>query len=236
MPSQNSFFLNIKEGTPARIAVPLLGVVEKERFNCFFGTAAPPRFTLSFPHGTIALDRIDDSRPCMVMIDLGDMTLSVSADISAVKDPLNLELIARSSVSHAQSRSYFRVDATARVAASSMIPAEMAREGENWRLLGDTIDLSGSGLLCSFTEPLEKDTLVRIELTLPTREMAVIKAFGHVVRCRKVEEHLYYVALHFDMIEPEDQDRIMACCFELQRRHLRMRVQVESRHSPESGG
>jgi hypothetical protein len=49
-----------------------------------------------------------------------------------------------------------------------------------------------------------------------------------VVRCRKIDEHIYHVALHFDLIDSETQDKIMACCFELQRRYLRLRVQVQN--------
>lgn len=161
------------------------------------------------------------------MIESTDQTLSVAAVICALEPPCVLKLSAKDAVAHNQTRNYFRVDATTRVAASSIIPEELAREGENWRLLGDTIDLSGSGLLCAFGEPMEKGSKVRIELTLPSREGYTIKAFGHVVRCKKIEEGLYHTALHFDMIDSESQDKIMACCFELQRRYLRMRVRLQ---------
>lgn len=211
-----------------RAAVPLLGVTEKERVHCFFGKAAPPEFTLSFPYGALAFDQIDISRTCMVMIDMTDQTISVAADLNRIIDPWTLELTARESVAHTQTRSYFRVEASARVAASSVVPEAMADESDRWKLQGDTIDLSGSGLLCSFSEPLEKDKKVKIELALPTRGMDVIMALGHVARCRQIEKHLYHVALHFDMIDSESQDKIMACCFELQRRHLRMRVLLEN--------
>ncbi len=211
-----------------RAAVPLLGATEKERLNCFFGKADHSGFTLFFPYGVLETDRVDTSRSCMVMFDFPNQTISVSADISAIKDSLTLELVARETVIHAQSRSYFRVDAATKVAASSLIPEETAPEAESWRLLGDTIDLSGSGLLCSFGEPLAEGIQVKIELTLPTYDMEIITAFGHVVRCREIENHLYHIALHFDLIDPESQDKIMACCFELQRQHLRMRVRLES--------
>lgn len=168
----------------------------------------------------------------MVMIDLTDKTVSVSADIGQVKDLLTLALTARETIVHAQARGYFRVDATTKVSASSITSGEPNKEEQSWSILGDTIDLSGSGLLCSFDEPLEKNKKVRIELTLPTRDMEVIRAFGHVVRCRQVADSAYYVALHFDQIDSESQDKIVACCFELQRRHLRMRVRLESQSAP----
>ena len=161
-----------------------------------------------------------------MIVDSENQTVSVTADIVGIKDLSTLELQAREVVSHAQSRNYFRVDASTRVAASSVIPPEMAREGENWKLLGDTLDLSGSGLLCSFNSPIEQGKKVKIELTLPTGSMDMITAIGHVVRCQQIAEELYHVGLHFDAIDSECQDKIMACCFELQRQSLRMRVKV----------
>lgn len=225
---QNSFFLNIKEGKAVRAAMPLLGVSEKERLNCFYGKAVPPAFTLSFPNGTLAIDQVDTSRTCMVVIEFAEQTVSVSADISKIIDEQTLELTAQETVNHSQARSYFRVDTNTKISASPITPEQTAEEGASWNLLGDTIDLSGSGLLCSFSEPIEKGKKLRIELTLPIRGMEVIDATGHVVRCRKLEENLYHVALHFDSIDSESQDKIMACCFELQRRNLRMRVQVRN--------
>lgn len=227
----NSFFLNIKDGKAVRAAVPFLGIIEKERLNCCYGKTEPPGFLLSFPSGALAVDQVDTSRTCMVMMDFTDQTVSISADISRIKDPQTLELTARETINHGQSRSFFRVDASTKVTASAVNPEEIVQEGEeSWRLLGDTIDLSGSGLLCSFSEPIDKEKKVKIELTLPTRDMEVITALGSVVRCRKIEENFYHVALHFDSIDSESQDKIMACCFELQRRHLRMRVQVANQN------
>ena len=162
----------------------------------------------------------------MVMIEYADQTVAVAADIRALDPPCMITFREKETITHTQTRNYFRVDATARVAASSVIPEAMAREGESWRILGDTIDLSGSGLLCAFSDPLEKGAKVRIELTLPSRDMDIIKALGHVVRCKKIEQGLYHAAIHFDVIDSESQDKIMACCFELQRRYLRMRVSL----------
>ena len=229
----NNFLLNIKEGMAVRAVVPLLGLTDNDRLNCFYRKGEPPGFMLTFPDGVLAVDKVDTGRTCMVIFDFFDQTVSVATTIQAIKEPSSLELVARETTAHTQTRTFFRVDASTRVAASSVIPEEMAREGEgSWRLLGDTVDLSGSGLLCSFSEPLAKGVQVKIELTLPTQGMEIITAFGHVVRSRKIENHLYHIALHFDRIDAESQDKIMACCFELQRRHLRMRVRLQGLKVP----
>lgn len=226
MPSLNSLLEYIKKGKAVRAAVPLVGAVEPERVSCFFGEVVPPKFNLIFPTGTLVVDQIDTSKPVKVMVDYVDQTVAIAATINAILDFQTLELTAVQADSHSQLRNFFRVDATARVAASSVIPQSIDREGESWRLLGDTVDLSGSGLLCSFTHPLEIGKKVRIELTLPTGTMDMITAIGHVVRCTELGKDLYHVGLQFDLIDSESQDRIMACCFEIQRRHLRMRVAV----------
>jgi hypothetical protein len=228
LPSLTSFFNTIKEGMAVRAAVPLLGQVEQERVHCVFEKGEPPAFSLSFPDGALAIDQIDTSRNCMVMFDFVNQTIAVAAGISAVVEPAILELVAKETVTHTHARNYFRVDASTKVTASPVMSEGEIHEGETWRLLGDTIDLSGSGLLCCFSEPLDKGIRVKIALTLPTRDTATIEALGHVVRCRKIDEHLYHAALHFDEIDSESQDKIMACCFELQRRYLRMRVRLEA--------
>ena len=218
----------------SRVCFPVtIGIQEPVRYNCFFAAATPPTFTLTFPTDTLDFDQIELTREWLITADFAEQTLSMTAMLANIDSHFQLSLIGKEPVTHTQTRNYFRVDASTRVAASSTVPETMARDDEHWRLLGDTIDLSGSGLLCAFSEPLEKNTKTWIELTLPTRDMDIIKAFGHVVRCRKIEENLYHIALHFDIIDSESQDKIMACCFELQRRYLRMRVRLENSAHPQ---
>ena len=236
MPSQNSCALELKPRTALRADVPLTGAAERERFSCFSGQAVPPALVLHFPPATLAPDRIDTSRTCLVRVDAGERAAVLTARIVAVRDEQTLECAVEHIDWHSQARGYFRVEANTRVAASSVIPEELAREGETWKLLGDTIDLSGSGLLCTFTSPLDEGRRVRIELTLPAGPMDLITAFGHVVRCQQVGADIFHVALQFDIIDPESQDKIMACCFELQRRQLRMRVLVSNPERPPAGG
>jgi len=223
-----NFFNSVKDGMAVRATVPLLDQQEKERLHCSYGRVNPPVFTLTFPDGILAFDQVDTTRPCMVIFDFINQTFIVSASIQAVKESSTLELVARETVAHTHVRNYFRVDAATKVAASAILQREAPQESPPWRLFGDTIDLSGSGLLCSFSEPLEQGVRAKIELTLPSRDVEVIEAMGHVVRCRKIDEQFYHIALHFDEIDSESQDKIMACCFELQRRYLRMRVRLES--------
>lgn len=228
MPSLDTFFQTIKDGMAVRASVPLVGTAKHERWHCFYGKGAAPNFFLSFPDGSLQEERVDKDRTCLVAFDFPNQTISVTAAIHEIDAPHSMELIAKDTVTHSHNRNFFRMDASTPVAAFACSDASEEEETLQWRMDGDTIDLSGGGLLCSFSEPLPQGTTIKIELTLPTRNMEVITAQGHVVRCSKINEELYHIAIHFDLIDSENQDKIMACCFELQRRYLRMRVRLES--------
>ncbi|QQG65995.1 PilZ domain-containing protein [Desulfobulbus oligotrophicus] len=234
LPLLTNFLSTVKDGTAVRAAIPLVGIATEEKVYCFYTKGELPNFILSFPDSTFSAEQVDSSRSCLVHFEFTNQTVSITATIHSVVSNSALELTAKATVTHAHARNYFRVDAATPIAASSVAQEAVVSEEESWRLLGDTIDLSGSGVLCSFHEPLEPHTRARIELTLPARGTEVIIALGHVVRCRKIKEHFYHIALHFDVIDTESQDKIMACCFELQRRYLRMRVRLEGIESQAS--
>lgn len=228
MPSLDTFLPTIKDGMAVRASVPLVGSTEHERWHCFYGKGTAPNFFLSFPDGSLPEERVDKTRNCLVAFDFPHQSILVTAIIQGIEGPHSMELIAKDTVTHSHTRNFFRMDASTPVAAFSCSDDSEEEETNQWRMHGDTIDLSGGGLLCSFSDPLPPGTRIKIELTLPTRNMELISAQGHVVRCSKINEELYHIAIHFDLIDSENQDKIMACCFELQRRYLRMRVRLES--------
>jgi len=180
-------------------------------------------FLLLFVPGSLPIDEIDMNRKATVLLDIKGQNISLAADIQDKLNEQTLRLIARDVISHEQMRNYFRVDINAPLVARPAL-----RKDEEWSLSGETVDVSGSGLLAVFPEPIADDEPVQVELILPTGNGEPIKAVAHVVRSRKIHEGRYEVALHFDTIDSEDRDRIMACCFETQRRHLRLKVQIKN--------
>ena len=72
------------------------------------------------------------------------------------------------------------------------------------------------------------DSQIRLEITLPTSDMEVISALARPVRSQKISDRYYEVAYHFEDIANEDRDKIIGCCLVLQRKLLRLRVQVRS--------
>ena len=131
MPSQNSCALALKDKTPLLADVPLTGATERERLSCFSGQGAPPALVLHFPPAALVPERVDTSRTCLVRVDLGERSAVLTARIVAVRDPETLACEIEQIDWHSQARSYFRVAASTRVAASSAIPEELAREGES---------------------------------------------------------------------------------------------------------
>ena len=196
------------------------------RSNALLIKKENPYLELLFPPDAWNARDLKLGSDCTLIVDHNGRPINLVARLDSVVNDRRLSFTAREPLSPESLRDYFRVSISIPIEASYVAGLKEIN-ARSWKLSGTTLDMSGSGALCSFSEPLEKDTQARIELTLPTREMEVITAFGHVVRCRKIKEHLYHIALHFDAIDSESQDKIMACCFELQRRYLRMRVRLE---------
>ena len=227
MQQLEDFFSQVEDHKAVRVTLPLSDGVPQERIHCIYGAATPPIFFLLFQEGALPVT-LDDTTTCVVTVDLGGQAASVTAEIIAIKDEQTLHLKAVKVISHEQARNYFRVDATTPIMATPVNPLKKNTKKDTWHLEGETIDLSGSGTLCAFPQPLEIGKKVRINLTLPTGLMDMVQSIGHVVRCEKIEDSVYHVGFHFDILASEDRDKIMASCFELQRKHLRMKVQIKN--------
>jgi hypothetical protein len=93
-------------------------------------------------------------------------------------------------------------------------------------MAGTTIDISGSGILASFSSPPPMDSQTRLEITLPTSPPEIISVLAHPVRKQQINENQYDVAYHFEDITIEDRDKIIGCCLRIQRRLLRLKVRV----------
>ena len=91
---------------------------------------------------------------------------------------------------------------------------------------GETIDISGSGILASFSEKPPEDKHIRLEITLPTDVPEVVTTLARPIRVIQTADDRYDVAFHFDEITTEDRDKIIGCCLEIQRRLLRLKVKV----------
>ncbi|PIE56950.1 MAG: hypothetical protein CSA34_01225 [Desulfobulbus propionicus] len=220
----NDLFNRIKNGKAVRVALAVLDSNEKERYNCVLNTLELPSFSLTFPTGALPVERIDRNRSCVVLIDLAGQSISLTATITTIPNRQTMLLTGQEVVDHEQLRDFFRVDVVTPVKAT---PLPLTNGDDNsCCLTGETVDFSGNGLLACFNTSMETDSLFQLEVKLPPHGLDVAQMIGRVIRSIAVKDNRYQVAFYFEEIAPETRDKIMACCFKIQRNHLRMRVRV----------
>ncbi len=216
----------IPNGKPVRIFIPLLDRLDRVRAQCVYQQTSPPKFTLIFKAGLLPLDDIDVRQPCIITIDMGGPTLSLEAMIQEIVNPQTLQMILQKSISHDQMREFFRIDAVTQVISSSFRTQFVNQNSEPWSIQGETVDLSGSGILAIFPHPPPTEKQVQLEIFVPSAEPETVKVIAHQVRVQRQNDGRYEVAYHFDDISTEDRDKIIGCCLVLQRKLLRLKVQV----------
>jgi hypothetical protein len=218
---------DIPKGKPVRIFLPLLDRQDRVRAQCIYLRTEPPQFTLIFKPGILPIDDLDIKQPCIISIDMGGRTTSLEATIQKIVNPQTLQMVVQKSISHAQMREFFRVDAETSVISKSFHTELFSHKNKPWSTRGQTIDISGSGLLAIFDEKPRADRQVKLEVKVPSIETDTIKILAHQVRAQKMHDGRYEVAYHFDDISTEDRDKIIGCCLVIQRKMLRMKVKVK---------
>ncbi len=225
MPQGHDILETIADNKPVRAFLPLRTSEERYRVHCVYHRTNPPAFELLFSAGMMPADALDPEGTAIVSIDLGGPNLSIEAKIKAIKNEQVLEMVKINSMSHAQMREFFRVDANAAVIGRSFHPEIVSDQDASWTLAGRTIDISGNGILVAFPEE-PPDSQIRLEITLPTCEGQTIAVLAKPVRSQKIGDRYFEVAYHFVDIDNDDRDKIISCCLVLQRKLLRLRVQV----------
>lgn len=226
MAKDNSILDKIPDSKPVRVFLPLKNVDERYRLQGVYHKSVPPVFSLYFPPGALPLNDIEMNETCIINIDLGGPSISLEAKIKEAANSQHLVMTALKSISHDQLREFFRVDAVTSVIGRSFGSEAKAKDGEDWALQGETIDISGSGILACFPEKPPEDEYIRLEITLPTDVPEVVTTLARPIRVIQTADNRYEVAFHFDEITTEDRDKIIGCCLEIQRRLLRLKVKV----------
>ncbi len=226
MTSDPNILQTIPNGKPVRIFLPLLGRVERARAHCICQDILPPKFSLLFKAGILPIEDIDRRQACIISIDMGGPSLSLEAMIQEIVNPQTLQMILQKSISHEQMREFFRIDAVTKVISSSFQTQYTNQNSEPWAIQGETVDISGSGILAIFPNPPPTDKQMQLEIFIPSAEPETVKVVAHQVRMLQQNDGRYEVAFHFDDISIEDRDKIIGCCLILQRKLLRLKVQV----------
>ncbi len=227
MSIQTDFINKIPDAKPVKIFLPVQEADTRYRQTCIFQKTSSPRFNLLFAPDTLPVESLDISSSCIINLDMGGQSVSMEAMIQQVVNSQVLDMIALKTVSHGQMRDFFRVDYTMPIIVSSQPTDDIGTPNELWKILGTTIDISGSGLLAFFHEKPPADKLVKLRLPLPDDKNEYISFMARPVRTSEVEENRYVVAYHYEEISDEERDKIIGQCLIIQRRLLRLKVQVK---------
>lgn len=225
---ENDRLKKIPDGKPVRIFLPVKESKERYRASCIYQKEESPHFSLNFKLGELPREYIDLQQTCIINIDLGGQSVSLEALIKEISGPQTLKMVAQKTIDHKQLRDFFRVDATTQVISKAFQPKISNQKGEDFSFNGTTIDISGSGILASFSELPPMDKKVKLEITLPNDSDRVITAIARPIRSQQISADQYVVAYHFEEIETEDRDLIIGSCLIIQRQLLRMKVQVNN--------
>jgi c-di-GMP-binding flagellar brake protein YcgR len=193
------------------------------RSNCIYKVSDSPSFFLIFPPKTLPED-LDIEQHCPISIKSGESTITLVAKIAEIKGDRTLELIAKNSVTPESLREYFRVDTKVNIEAS-FDPKSPDSQVSAWSLKGNTLDLSGSGLLAIL--PAEPPTRNQITLLIDLfNNQNPIECLAHVIRIKRLRREKYQVSFHFDSITPKNKDSIISFCLKEQRNRLRDKIQT----------
>lgn len=227
MANNQELLENIPDSKPVRVFLPLKDMPERYRMQGIYQKSTPPVFLLTFSPGSLPVESIDTGDTCIINVDMGGPTISLEANISEVSNPQQLVMYATKTISHEQMRDFFRVDAVTSVIGKSFKPELRKGEGSEWSLQGETVDISGSGILATFSEKPPEDRQIQLEITLPTAEPEIIRVLAQPVRTTRSGDNHFDVAYHFVDISMEDRDKIIGCCLEIQRKLLRLKIKVK---------
>ncbi len=213
---------SLSDSESAKIDIPTI-TGHRIRLNCIYKESDSPYFFLMFPPKQLPED-IDTEGSCPVSITDGNSTLTFSAKIISIKGDRTLELIAKKRITPESLREYFRVDSKVFINAS-FDPQSLDSQNRQWSLDGQTLDISGNGVLAIFQE--EPKTKHRINLSIDIHEnQNCVECLGHVVRVKRLRREKYQVSFHFDSISQKNKDLIISFCLKEQRNRLRYKIQT----------
>jgi hypothetical protein len=216
---------SIAENQPARISLTTTAS-ETFHLDCIYKEGlVPSRFFLVFPPKRLPKE-IDLSQHCLVSIHNADedtTPLSLNAKIEDVIGDRTLELTAKRNIDPTTLREFFRVALYAPVTIGSA-PGSYEDRSRQWSLKGETLDISGSGLLALFDAECQDRQHITITLELPSPQ-ASVSCIGHVIYTRRARKGRWQIALHFDEIATKQRDLIISNCLFEQRRQLKMGLQ-----------
>jgi c-di-GMP-binding flagellar brake protein YcgR len=183
-----------------------------------------PLLELVFLPNSWDIDDLKIGGNCNMVIEHKGETVNIIARLDRVAGPRRLHFTAREPIAPESLRDYFRVSTNLPIEAS-YIAGPLEVNAQTWKMYGTTIDLSGSGVLALFPGKPPSNKRIQLIITVPDGAAPIV-SLANVIKSYRLRQNKYQVAFHFETFNSDSQDKIIACCFELQRRNLRMRAQA----------
>lgn len=220
----NELLDKLNDNAPTVVDIP--GKTEDVlRCNALLIKKEPPLLELLFPPESWIADDLKIGANCHLTVEHKGLTVNLIARLDSVAGNRRLHFIAREPVSPEELRDYFRVSINTPIEASYIAgPKEV--NVHTWKMIGSTIDLSGSGVLAMFAEKPPSNNRIQLIITVPKEESPPIICLANVVRSYRIRKNRYQVAFHFENISKKTRDQIVSCCLQEERRQLRENVRV----------
>ena len=198
------------------------GHLPRERYlDCQILIKAPNLLMAHFPDETFPSQSLALQDKVFFFCVGYDELFNIEAQVDKILGGRDLQLIVLTVKAYPQRRRFFRIDADVVLKywpLEGKAPVPCGPESKR-------VNLSAVGLRFETTRFLRQVEKVGLELHLG--EFGVVVCVGRVVRIRVVESgRLESVAIDFDEIKAEEQEKIIRFCLNEQRTQLRKKVRV----------
>ena len=87
-------------------------------------------------------------------------------------------------------------------------------QGKAIVITGESVNVSGSGILITFCEEPDIPKTVWLEIVLPEPYSKKVSCISRVIRQEKEGNDNHTIAFHFEKIRPEDRDDLISYCLD----------------------
>lgn len=194
------------------------------RCNALLVKKEAPCLELLFPPDSWQLEELNVGADCSLVVEHNGLTVNLIARLDGANGDRRLLFTAREPVTPASLRDYFRVGINTPIEAS-YVAGHQEINSRSWKIIGATIDLSGSGVLALFPEKPPSKNHIQLIITVPEEKQHIV-CLARVIRTYRMRKNRYQVAFHFENISAKSRDQLISCCFQEQRRQLRENVRT----------
>jgi c-di-GMP-binding flagellar brake protein YcgR len=184
----------------------------------------PPGLELVFPPHSWVADDLAFGADCNLAVEHNGSTVNLIARLDEVVQPRRLRFTAREPIAPESLREFFRVPINLPIEVS-YIAGPKETKTETWKMIGTTLDLSGSGVLALFADKPASNHRIQMIISIPN-EKTPVACLANVIRSYRIRKNRFQVAFHFENISPKSRDMLISCCLQEQRRQLRENVQT----------